>query len=198
MILTLTKTTGNRYIDTITEKCLLGGGSEALLARLTKILDLIVRFRNTQDMLYNSIEEEQARLDSIAAENAKRAADGNWGRGGSDDSDTAERVREIAANASTQLRSISKEYEKLFFVFLESLSKSPSSDLRFLSFRLDFNEHYARRVAEENATMRQAALEDRARLELRRMRKQQDEVDARDDIASLPIKGGNTVVDRLR
>lgn len=46
-----------RYMESLMERALLGSGTEKLMACLDSIFKLIIKFQQTQDVLYNSADE---------------------------------------------------------------------------------------------------------------------------------------------
>ena len=57
----------------------------------------------------------------------------------------------VEARFAEQLAAASADYQKRFGRFFALVRENTSYDLAFLAFRLDFNEHYERRMREPPA-----------------------------------------------
>ncbi|ESW34339.1 hypothetical protein PHAVU_001G144000 [Phaseolus vulgaris] len=144
-----------KYLHSIVEKSLLGDLSQSLYKSLLVIFDLILRFRSRADRLYEGIHELQARMteSSLSSRdqkktrsrkqlNDKTAEQGSWivdGRKA-----LTQRAGEFLRNMGQDLGAIAKEYSSLQEDFISQLPVQQHVDLKFLFFRLDFNEFYRR------------------------------------------------------
>uniref|UniRef100_A0A4W3IZB7 Tubulin gamma complex component 3 n=1 Tax=Callorhinchus milii TaxID=7868 RepID=A0A4W3IZB7_CALMI len=134
------------FLDTIISRCLLDSNSEALLTQLRALFDQILEFQNAQDSMYRSaLEELQLRL---AYEEKKKQLEmeGEWGE--TEQKAESKRIHEfqqLIPKMCSQIRVCSHFYQDIVQQFLVLLTKSSDESLRFLNFRLDFNEHYKAR-----------------------------------------------------
>ena len=80
-----------------------------------------------------------------------RTREGKYGTSGEEERREGERRRLFSKNkigsAKAQLRIVSQSYGDMVRTFLFQLACSPDECLQWLSFRLDFNQHYKRRDA---------------------------------------------------
>eukprot|EP00164_Ancoracysta_twista_P015864 GFYU01026383.1.p1 GENE.GFYU01026383.1~~GFYU01026383.1.p1 ORF type:complete len:239 (+),score=61.62 GFYU01026383.1:85-717(+) len=143
----------SKYLDTLVDRALMGGNS-SLLDQLNKILDIIIRFHNSQKSLFTTLYEEHERRKKFEQSVVERTEAGGWGV--TDDDETPPIV--MPREAWTQLRDVVKEYEDSFKTFTFSLNGAQSTNLRFLTFRLDFNEYYQKREDREARAVRQGRL----------------------------------------
>ncbi|KAK2417347.1 gamma-tubulin complex component [Trifolium repens] len=145
-----------KYMNSIVEKSLLGELSQSLYKSLIVIFDLILRFRSHADILYEGIHELQARIteSSLSSRdqkktrkqlNDKSAEDGSWIADGR--KALTQRAGEFLRKMEQDLDAISKEYSSLQEEFISQLPVQQHVDLKFLFFRLDFNEFYRRVVS---------------------------------------------------
>ncbi|KAK7336665.1 hypothetical protein VNO77_17211 [Canavalia gladiata] len=142
-----------KYLHSIVEKSLLGDLSQSLYKSLFVIFDLILRFRSRADRLYEGIHELQARImeSSLSSRdqnksrkqlNDKSAEQGSWIADGR--KALSQRAGEFLRNMGQDLDAIAKEYSSLQEGFISQLPVQQHVDLKFLFFRLDFNEFYRR------------------------------------------------------
>ncbi|KAK7285463.1 hypothetical protein RJT34_20236 [Clitoria ternatea] len=143
----------DKYLNSIVEKSLLGELSQSLYKSLFVIFDLILRFRSRADRLYEGIHELQARIteSSLSSRdqnksrkqtNDKSADQGSWIAEGR--KALTQRAGEFLRNMEQDLDSIAKEYSSLQEEFISQLPVQQHVDLKFLFFRLDYNEFYGR------------------------------------------------------
>ncbi|XP_061346388.1 gamma-tubulin complex component 3 [Gastrolobium bilobum] len=145
-----------KYLHSIVEKSLLGELSQSLYKSLLVIFDLILRFRSHADRLYEGIHELQSRIteSSLSSRdqnksrkqlNAKSAEQGSWIADGR--KALTQRAGEFLRNVGQDLDAIAEEYSSLQEEFISQLPVQQHVDLKFLFFRLDFNEFYSRLCA---------------------------------------------------
>ncbi|KAJ8255425.1 hypothetical protein GJAV_G00204740 [Gymnothorax javanicus] len=136
------------FLNTIISRCLLDSNNRSLLNQLRAIFDQIIEFQNAQDALYrSSLEELQHRL-QFEERKRRRQEEGEWGVTAADEAEEARRVQEFQETIPkmrSQLRILSHFYQGIVQQFLVLLMTSSDESLQFLSFRLDFNEHYKAR-----------------------------------------------------
>ncbi|KAL4656940.1 gamma-tubulin complex component 3 [Arapaima gigas] len=136
------------FLDTIISRCLLDNNSRSLLNQLRAIFDQIIEFQNAQDTLYRSaLEELQFRL-QFEEKKQQREAEGEWGVTAAEEAEEKKRIQEFQETIPkmrSQLRILTHFYQGIVQQFLVLLMSSSDESLQFLSFRLDFNEHYKAR-----------------------------------------------------
>ncbi|KAG2456430.1 gamma-tubulin complex component 3 [Polypterus senegalus] len=136
------------FLDTIITRCLLDANSRPLLNQLRAIFDQIIEFQNAQEAMYRAaLEELQLRL-QFEERKAQHEAEGEWGVTASEEEVENKRIRdfqETVPKLCTQLQILTHFYQGAVQQFLVLLTTSADESLQFLSFRLDFNEHYKAR-----------------------------------------------------
>lgn len=135
------------FLDTITSRCLLDSNSRVLLNQLRAVFDQIIELQNAQDTMYRAaLEELQRRLQF--EEKKQRETEGQWGVTAAEEEEENKRIREFQDSIPkmcSQLRILTHFYQGVVQQFLVLLTTSSDESLQFLSFRLDFNEHYKAR-----------------------------------------------------
>uniref|UniRef100_A0A3B3SNA0 Tubulin gamma complex component 3 n=1 Tax=Paramormyrops kingsleyae TaxID=1676925 RepID=A0A3B3SNA0_9TELE len=127
------------FLSTIISRCLLDTNSRSLLNQLRAIFDQIIEFQNAQDALYRSAFEDRKQ---------QREGEGEWGVSAAEEAEEKKRVQkfqETIPKMCSQLRILTHFYQGIVQQFLVLLMSSSDESLQFLSFRLDFNEHYKAR-----------------------------------------------------
>ncbi|XP_015219935.1 gamma-tubulin complex component 3 [Lepisosteus oculatus] len=136
------------FLDTIISRCLLDTNSRALLNQLRAIFDQIIEFQNAQETLYRAaLEELELRL-QFEEKKREREKEGEWGVTAAQEEEENRRIqayRETIPKTRSQLRILTHFYQGIVQQFLVLLMTSSDESLQFLSFRLDFNEHYKAR-----------------------------------------------------
>uniref|UniRef100_A0A8C0U392 Tubulin gamma complex component 3 n=1 Tax=Cyanistes caeruleus TaxID=156563 RepID=A0A8C0U392_CYACU len=136
------------FLDTIIARCLLDSDSRVLLNQLRAVFDQIIELQNAQDAMYRAaLEELQLRL-QFEERKKQRELEGKWGVTASEEEEENKRMKEFQDSIPkmcSQLRILTHFYQGIVQQFLVLLTTSSDESLRFLSFRLDFNEHYKAR-----------------------------------------------------
>uniref|UniRef100_A0A8B9ZW71 Gamma-tubulin complex component n=1 Tax=Anas zonorhyncha TaxID=75864 RepID=A0A8B9ZW71_9AVES len=136
------------FLDTIIARCLLDSDSRVLLNQLRAVFDQIIELQNAQDAMYRAaLEELQLRL-QFEERKKQRELEGKWGVTASEEEEENKRIKEFQDSIPkmcSQLRILTHFYQGIVQQFLVLLTTSSDESLRFLSFRLDFNEHYKAR-----------------------------------------------------
>lgn len=136
------------FLDTIISRCLLDSNSRSLLNQLRAVFDQIIEFQNAQDTLYRSaLEELQFRV-QYEDNKRRKEEEGEWGVTAEQEAAENRRVQEFKdtiPKMCSQLRLLTHFYQGIVQEFLRLLMTSSDESLQFLSFRLDFNEHYKAR-----------------------------------------------------
>ncbi|XP_047432979.1 gamma-tubulin complex component 3 [Mugil cephalus] len=144
------------FLDTIISRCLLDNNSRSLLNQLRAIFDQIIEFQSAQDSLYRSALEELTLRLQYEEKIQQRAEEGQWGVTAEQEAEEKKRVQEFQETIPkmrSQLRILTHFYQSIVQQFLVLLMTSPDESLRFLSFRLDFNEHYRAREPRLRASL---------------------------------------------
>ncbi|XP_058473292.1 gamma-tubulin complex component 3 isoform X2 [Solea solea] len=133
------------FLDTIISRCLLDNNTRSLLNQLRAIFDQIIEFQNAQDTLYRSALEELTLRLQYEERKQQREEEGQWGVTAEQEEEEKRRIQEFQKsipNLRSQFRVLTHFYQSIVQQFLVLLMTSTDESLRFLSFRLDFNEHY--------------------------------------------------------
>uniref|UniRef100_A0A3B4GGC3 Tubulin gamma complex associated protein 3 n=1 Tax=Pundamilia nyererei TaxID=303518 RepID=A0A3B4GGC3_9CICH len=136
------------FLDTIISRCLLDNNSRSLLNQLRAIFDQIIEFQSAQDSLYRSALEELSLRLQYEEKRRQREEEGQWGVTAEQEAEEKKRIQEFQETIPkmrSQLRILTHFYQSIVQQFLVLLMTSSDESLRFLSFRLDFNEHYRAR-----------------------------------------------------
>ncbi|XP_067890261.1 gamma-tubulin complex component 3 isoform X1 [Heterodontus francisci] len=136
------------FLNTIISQCLLDSNSEELLTQLRALFDRILEFQSAQDSMYRSALEELHHRLRYAEGKKERQAEFKWGTTSAEEEAENKRIHEfqqLIPKMCSQIRVCSHFYQDIVQQFLVLLTKSPDESLRFLNFRLDFNEHYKAR-----------------------------------------------------
>ncbi|XP_022263871.1 gamma-tubulin complex component 3 isoform X2 [Canis lupus baileyi] len=136
------------FLDTIISRCLLDTDSRALLNQLRAVFDQIIELQNTQDAIYRAALEELQRRLQFEEKKKQHEIEGRWGVTAAEEEEENKRIqefRESIPKMCSQLRILTHFYQGIVQQFLVLLTTSSDESLRFLSFRLDFNEHYEAR-----------------------------------------------------
>ncbi|XP_034534093.1 gamma-tubulin complex component 3 [Notolabrus celidotus] len=144
------------FLDTIISRCLLDNNSRSLLNQLRAIFDQIIAFQSAQDSLYRSALEELALRLQFEEKKKQREEEGEWGVTAEQEAEEKKRIQEfqeIVPKMRSQLRILTHCYQSIVQQFLVLLMTSTDESLRFLSFRLDFNEHYRAREPRLRASL---------------------------------------------
>ncbi|KAF9360428.1 Gamma-tubulin complex component 3 [Mortierella sp. AD094] len=135
-----------KYLNDITSKGLLAPSHELdMMPRLQDLLGTILNYKIAQDNLYNYALAEIERRERLAQTADRRTRLGQWGL--TDQDETLDRIpdeqfEELVPGLLRTLNKYSVQFKRELSDLLITLSAAGDSDLRFLSFRLDFNEFY--------------------------------------------------------
>eukprot|EP00095_Tigriopus_kingsejongensis_P010994 maker-scaffold281_size224178-snap-gene-1.36 protein:Tk10994 transcript:maker-scaffold281_size224178-snap-gene-1.36-mRNA-1 annotation:"gamma-tubulin complex component 3" len=136
------------FLLTLMRQALLDEDSHELLTQLRAIYDRILEFHAIQNRLYAaSVSEVEARLSDQAAIQKNQRA-GQYGLTMAEEQVQKARKREFLKvtlpHLKSQLKIVSQSYQDMVRTFLLQLTCNANQALQFLSFRLDFNQHYKR------------------------------------------------------
>uniref|UniRef100_A0A8D2ZUP4 Tubulin gamma complex component 3 n=1 Tax=Scophthalmus maximus TaxID=52904 RepID=A0A8D2ZUP4_SCOMX len=144
------------FLDSVISRCLLDNNSRSLLNQLRAIFDQIIEFQSAQDSLYRSALEELALRLQYEEKKQQREEEGQWGVTAEQEAEEKRRIQEFQETIPkmrSQLRILTHFYQSIVQQFLVLLMTSTDESLRFLSFRLDFNEHYRAREPRLRASL---------------------------------------------
>lgn len=138
----------SKYLSYITDKLLLTSFSENLQKDLKNLLEVILRFCRIQDHIYiTALENASRKSNSEAAQYGSELRD----KFGLDEEEQQEEEEtppvdyRLSPEIKQQLEMIAEDYSSLFKSFTNQLSKRDDENLRFLTFRFDFNGYYERK-----------------------------------------------------
>lgn len=144
------------FLDAVINRCLLDATSKSLLNQLRAIFDQIIEFQSAQDALYRSALEELSLRLLYEERKKEREEEGDWGVTAEKEAEENKRRQQFGESVPkmrSQLRILTHFYQGIVQQFLVLLMTSPDESLRFLSFRLDFNEHYRAREPRLRASL---------------------------------------------
>ncbi|XP_056884193.1 gamma-tubulin complex component 3 isoform X1 [Takifugu flavidus] len=144
------------FLDSIISRCLLDNNSRSLLNQLRAIFDQIIEFQSAQDSLYRSALEELSLRLQYERGKQQREEEGQWGVTAEQEAEEKKRIQEFQdtiPKMRSQLRILAHLYQSIVQHFLVLLMTSSDESLRFLSFRLDFTEHYRAREPRLRASL---------------------------------------------
>ncbi|KAF9410504.1 Gamma-tubulin complex component 3 [Podila epigama] len=136
----------SKYLRDVTSKGLLAASHDVnMMSRLLELLATILDYKTAQDNLYNYALAEIERRERLAQTAERRTRHGQWGL--TDEDETLDRIpdeqfEELVPGLLRTLNEYSMQFKRELSELLITLSADNDSDLRFLSFRLDFNEFY--------------------------------------------------------
>ncbi|KAG9070576.1 Gamma-tubulin complex component 3 [Linnemannia hyalina] len=136
----------SKYLRDVTSKGLLAASHDVnMMPRLLELLATILDYKIAQDNLYNYALAEIERRERLAQTADRRTRHGQWGL--TDQDETLDRIpdeqfEELVPGLLRTLNEYSMQFKRELSQLLITLSADGDSDLRFLSFRLDFNEFY--------------------------------------------------------
>ena len=136
----------HEFLDTITTRSLLDSHSTKILTQLRTIFDLIINFQAIQDNMYCAVKDEVVARQCYSEGKDKMSEKGKWGLTDAEEETEEQRRAEfgkkVISSTRSQLRVLAQSYQNMVQQFLSMLTGHSDISLRFLSFRLDFNEHY--------------------------------------------------------
>lgn len=134
------------FLDAITTRSLLHQESKDILTQLRTIFDLIIQFQDIQNGIYESVKTEILMRQKFEDLKNAKTEKGEWAL--TEDEEETEKVKRLEFTQSvipitrSKLRVLVQSYQKMVEQFLVMLTSHSDVSLRFLSFRLNFNEHY--------------------------------------------------------
>ncbi|ESO86326.1 hypothetical protein LOTGIDRAFT_167139 [Lottia gigantea] len=141
------------FQDTVIARCLLDDKSRVILTQLRTIFDLIIQFQTAQSQFYQSAEHEIACREKFNKMKDKRTEEGEWALTEAESEEESNRKEEflntVIPSTWAQLTVLAQSYQDMVQDFLVMLTSHADVNLRFLSFRLDFNEYYKCRAPDK-------------------------------------------------
>uniref|UniRef100_T1JNK7 Uncharacterized protein n=1 Tax=Strigamia maritima TaxID=126957 RepID=T1JNK7_STRMM len=137
------------FLETIMARALLDDESKELLTQLRAIYDLIIQLQTIQEQLCQRALHEVHNMNDAELRMQYKSDKGKWGE--DDQTTDAERqifqelLKNVIPTTRAKLRILSQSYQDMVQKFLLMLTSHRDVSLQFLSFRLDFNEHYKNR-----------------------------------------------------
>ena len=129
--------THRQFVDSILDKALLTEKNMNICRQLNSLFTLIIKFRNTQLVILTEMQEEHERVREVRTSNAQRRLIGEDIDAG-DQLDSEDFRLPPTAKA---FNALAASFQRSFGELLMLLKKEDK--LRFLSFKLDFNEFYS-------------------------------------------------------
>ncbi|PRP86999.1 gamma-tubulin complex component 3 [Planoprotostelium fungivorum] len=124
-----------KYLSTIEQKALLAetNNNLELLRRLDALLNNILRFCQLQDQLYKFLEQEDSKKRSSSLKSQKKKQE------------PATNKVVVDEGLTEELILISEQYQRNLKSFTSLLGNQPTEQLRYFTYRLDFNEYYEKK-----------------------------------------------------
>ncbi|RUS81826.1 hypothetical protein EGW08_010418, partial [Elysia chlorotica] len=145
------------FLDTVLGRCLLNDKSREILQLLRTLFDLIIQFETAQGLFYDAVSSEAITRGGFERGKRDRRRKGDWEL--TEEIEREEQKRRHAFLASiipstrAKLQVLSNAYQDTLRQFLRMVASHADASLRFLCFRLDFNEHY--KVREPRVSLHQ-------------------------------------------
>ncbi|EDV25710.1 uncharacterized protein TRIADDRAFT_23488, partial [Trichoplax adhaerens] len=136
----------DKFQEIIITRSLLDSHSRDLQTQIRSIFNFILQFQNLLESLFSAAQYEVDSEKKIERDAEKRSKQGQWGMTDTETEIEERRVEEfISTTIPTTLKKLNKILESskaAIRTFLLSLISKADVSLRFLCFRLDFNEFY--------------------------------------------------------
>ncbi|XP_039269146.2 gamma-tubulin complex component 3 homolog [Styela clava] len=131
-----------QFLEAIMKRCLLDQGSQNLLTQLRSIFDQIVLFETLKGKIYEKAMDEMTRRNRYENFDKK----GIWSEDSVEEAEEIEKRRvfkkENVPKMRAQLSIRAQTFQDMVIKFLGQLTSHADPNLRYLSQRLDFNDHY--------------------------------------------------------
>ena len=139
------------------KRALLDDNSSSLLDELRSIYNIIINFHHIQERIHAaSVAEFAARTEHQETIRRNQSAK-RYGLTEKDELEQRKRRRkfdrEILEPLKQEMKCVSQSYQNQVQAFLMLLAHNQDQDLQFLSFWLDFNQHYKKRNARLGAPL---------------------------------------------
>lgn len=134
------------FLNTVISRCLLDEQSRDILTQLRTIFDLIIDFQTAQSEFYEEANDELQARQHYDKLQQMRSQKGDWALTAEYEEEEhirrVEFLKNIIPSKRARFKVLSQSYQDMVKQFLVMLTYHKDVSLRFLSFRLDFNEHY--------------------------------------------------------
>jgi gamma-tubulin complex component 3 len=135
----------DRFLSSVMRRALLDEDSAPLLTQLRSVYNSVLLLQSIETKLSELAHKELERRNKKLLEEERLEQENKFGT--SDEMVAAEQKkrREFRLNIKAvrgELRSLASSYQEMVKLFLLALASHTNEDLQFLSYRLDFNEHY--------------------------------------------------------
>ncbi|RWS14285.1 gamma-tubulin complex component 3-like protein [Dinothrombium tinctorium] len=127
------------FLNSVISRLMLDAESQELAEQLRAIYDVIIEFQSLKESFWKVVSDEvneRKKFNHLEATKAQAKTESE--RRNHFESD-------VIPNFRVRIQLLSTTYQDMVQKFLLLLADHPDADLRFLSFRLDFNEHYKKR-----------------------------------------------------
>eukprot|EP00126_Sphaerothecum_destruens_P008335 Sdes_comp20176_c0_seq1m13395 len=138
----------HQFLNEITNRLLLGPKTSTMLNQLRTIFDLITQYTTLFQDFKSSLQQESFTREKFASSQVENSLRGTWGMVESSQASELQRqenFNSLMSGYSNQLTVIHKSFQDMLCRFLSGISNSVDLNLKFLSFRLDFNEFYSQK-----------------------------------------------------
>ena len=137
----------DEFLNTVMDRALLTSKSDQLYKRVIKLFDLTFRFKYTNEILFSSAQEDYKRRKKDGYNKQIRdimADEADTSVLSAKDIEVDNVQQAINSETVIHLKNLWKDYKEEFIGFVNLLKQDEYSNrLRFLTFRLDFNEYYS-------------------------------------------------------
>ncbi|CAG5122957.1 unnamed protein product [Candidula unifasciata] len=134
------------FLDTVLSRCLLDDKSMDILQLLRAVFDLIIRFQQEHQVFSEAAASEILARENFERSKKERVQKGTWAL--TEEIEKKERSRRavflssVIPSTGNGLQILLDVYQDTVKQFLAMATCHPDASLRYLCFRLDFNEHY--------------------------------------------------------
>ena len=141
------------FLKNVLRRAMLGDReiTKDLLTKLRAIYDRVVEFDTVQKSLYDQAVEEADARRNFEMKIKRKGQKGQYGVTQDDEENEDQRKvvfnQQTIPNLESRLKIVSQSYQDMVREFLIQLTVSADQSLQLLSFRLDFNIHYKRKVS---------------------------------------------------
>jgi gamma-tubulin complex component 3 len=137
----------SKYLNYINEKLFLTSSTEPIQKDLKNLLEVILRFCRIQDHIYVTALDQSTKKNKRDQSKYEKEMQEKWGIEPETDNSREEKKEkyQLSPEIKTQLSALTDDYNSLFKSFTGLLSKNDDENLRFLTFRFDFNGYYEKR-----------------------------------------------------
>jgi len=131
------------FLSTVISRSMLDAESQNLSEQLRAIYDIIIQFHSVEESLLNKVNEE---IETRKTFDEKEFDEEAYQAFLKVETDRRKHFEtHIVSDFKLKIQLLSKTYQNMVQKFLLQLAAHQDYNLRFLSFSLDFNEHYAKR-----------------------------------------------------